>query len=161
MSIFTDRAWANDWNTKQAASDFQRLPDGQYHARVDAVKYEEGRNGKSDVIIYELTVTDGPEIGARFRKFVFMKDSECIPFIKRDIEKLECVMPQDPANIPLSLQKAQGKTVKVRYTTKLVGEKAYPNVTFDGVIASAPQTAPSQPNMDEVDFYDFPDNAPF
>lgn len=159
MSIFTNSSWANDWNTKQAASDFQRLPDGQYQARIDSVKYEEGTNGKCDVIVYEMTVTDGPECGARFRKFVFMKDSECIPFIKRDIEKLGCVMPQDPMNIPLSLAKATGKVIKVRYATKTVGDKAYPNITIDGVVQEAPKP---QVQPDDNPFYaDSYDNVPF
>lgn len=165
MSIFTDRNWANDWATKQAASDFQRLPNGQYQAKVDAVKYEEGRNGKADVIIYELTVAEGAECGARFRKFVFMKDSQCIPFIKRDIDKLGCVMPQDPVNIPLALQKAVGKVIKVRYNTKVINDKEYPDITIDGVVQQAqPQPQPqSQSQADDNPFYEGygDDSCPF
>ena len=144
MGILTESSSIKAWQDAQAASDFQQLENGNYVASLDSVKYHDGYGEQKESIVYEFTVADGECQGARFRSTTFIRDVSCFGYIKRDLTKLGCTIPQQPADLPLALQQAVGRLVAVRVINKKINDKTYMNVYFDGLAGSLTAGQPKQ-----------------
>ena len=146
MGFLNDFSYSNTWQNTQAASDFERLPDGNHVASIDNIKYLDGSDGKSECITYEMTIAEGECQGLRFRYFFYIKNTDSFAYLKRDMLKLGCTIPQNPADIMLALQAAIGKVIALHAVTRTVNGKEYQNIYLDGLTASM-TPKPAQPQQ--------------
>lgn len=116
----------NAWHTVQPAQaqEFIELPEGRYLAVIDAIKLNPPKQVKEriipEILVYELTISDGEYQGSRFRKEDGIWTDKSLSFIKRDLLTLGCNIPRELEDVPLALQAAVGLTVEIEVvkTTK-------------------------------------------
>lgn len=151
----------NAWHTVQPAKtqEFIDLPEGRYLATIDAIKLNPPKkvNDKiiPEILVYELTVSDGEYQDSRFRKEDGIWTDKSLSFIKRDLLTLGCSIPRELEDVPLALQTAVGLTVEIEIVKTTKNGREYTNTYIRRVVnqmkPSAPQAA-SQFNPQQGQF---------
>lgn len=127
-------------------SEFETPEDGQYRVVIEEVKYSEvdkDNNPTDPTYIYILRVKEGNGAGMRFRKFQTIRTEKNLSFLKGDIMRLGIVVPGDPEDIILALQRAKGLTVDVTVKSREYNGKTYKDCTFDRLIKDGAASDPS------------------
>lgn len=147
----------NAWHTVQPAKtqEFVDLPVGRYLATIDAIKLNPPKqvNDKiiPEILVYELTVSDGEYQGSRFRKEDGIWTDKSLSFIKRDLLTLGCNIPRELEDVPLALQTAVGSTVEIEVVKTTKNGHEYTNTYIRRVVnqmkpfaQQAPAPVPTQ-----------------
>lgn len=147
----------NAWHTVQPAKtqEFVDLPVGRYLATIDAIKLNPPKQVNDriipEILVYELTVSDGEYQGSRFRKEDGIWTDKSLSFIKRDILTLGCSIPRELEDVPLALQTAVGSTVEIEVVKTTKNGHEYTNTYIRRVAnqmkpsaQQAPAPAPTQ-----------------
>lgn len=147
----------NAWHTVQPAKtqEFVDLPVGRYLATIDAIKLNPPKQVNDriipEILVYELTVSDGEYKGSRFRKEDGIWTENSLSFIKRDLLTLGCNTPRELQDVPLALQTAVGSTVEIEVVKTTKNGHEYTNTYIRRVVnqmkpsaQQAPAPAPTQ-----------------
>lgn len=147
----------NAWHTVQPAKtqEFVDLPAGRYLATIDAIKLNPPKQVNDriipEILVYELTVSDGEHQGSRFRKEDGIWTDKSLSFIKRDLLTLGCSIPRELEDVPLALQTAVGSTVEIEVVKTTKNGHEYTNTYIRRVVnqmkpsdQQAPAPAPTQ-----------------
>lgn len=138
----------NAWYTVQPAKtqEFIELPEGRYLAVIDAIKLNQPKQVKDkiipEILVYELTVSDGEYQGSRFRKEDGIWGDKSLSFIKRDILTLGCSIPRELEDVPLALQAAVGLTVEIEVVKTTKNGHEYTNTYIRRVVNQMKPPAP-------------------
>lgn len=133
----------DDWSSAEVIDlpTYIDLPAGNYDVVLDKVAIREATRTKSGydlppfVIYYFTVISSGEYFGSCSTKEDGLWESKSAGFVKRDIQRLGCVIPKNFMDIPLSLQNAIGKTINitVKVTPKTNGKGDLRNVYFNRV----------------------------
>lgn len=147
----------NAWYTVQPAKtqEFIDLPDGRYFATIDAIKLNQPKQVNDriipEILVYELTVSDGEYQGSRLRKEDGVFTEKNLSFIKRDLLTLGCNIPRELQDVQLALQAAVGLTVEIEVVKTTKNGREYTNTYIKRVVnqmkpsaQQAPAPAPTQ-----------------
>lgn len=147
----------NAWHTVQPAKtqEFVDLPVGRYLATIDAIKLNPPKQVNDriipEILVYELTVSDGEYQGSRFRKEDGIWTDKSLSFIKRDLLTLGCSIPRELEDVPIALQTAVGSTVETEVVKTTKNGHEYTNTYIRRVVnrmnpsaQQAPAPAPTQ-----------------
>lgn len=138
----------NAWYTVQPAKtqEFIDLPNGRYLATIDAIKLNQPKQVKDkiipEILVYELTVSDGEYQGSRFRKEDGIWGDKSLSFIKRDLLTLGCNIPRELEDVPLALQAAVGLTVETEVVKTTKNGHEYTNTYIRRVVNQMKPPAP-------------------
>lgn len=138
----------NAWYTVQPAKtqEFIDLPNGRYLATIDAIKLNHPKQVKDkiipEILVYELTVSDGEYQGSRFRKEDGIWGDKSLSFIKRDLLTLGCNIPRELEDVPLALQAAVGLTVEIEVVKTTKNGREYTNTYIQRVVNQMKPPAP-------------------
>lgn len=128
------------------ASEFDTPEDGKYIVVIEEVKYSEtdkDNNPTDPTYIYILQVKEGNGAGMRFRKFHTIKNEKNMSYLKGDMMTLGIVVPSDPEDIILALQRARGLTVEVTVKSRQYNGKTYKDCTIDRLIKDSSASDPN------------------
>lgn len=123
----------NAWHTVQPAQtqEFIELPEGRYLAVIDAIKLNPPKQVNEriipEILVYELTISDGEYQGSRFRKEDGIWSEKSLAFIKRDLLTLECNTPRELQDVPMALQVAVGATIEIEIVKTSKNGREYTN----------------------------------
>lgn len=141
----------NAWHTVQPAQtqDFIELPKGRYLAVIDAIKLNPPKQVNDriipEILVYELTVSDGEYQGSRFRKEDGIWTEKSLSFIKRDLLTLGCNTPRELQDVPLALQTAVGSTVEIEIVKTTKNGHEYTNTYIRRVVNQMKPSAQQAP----------------
>lgn len=130
---------------------FVALPNGKYVAQIKAVRVDEETTRQDKTlppcIRYDLTITQGEFSGSKHQKQDFINGSRSLGFIKGDMKKLGCSIPNKLDDIGDALQMAVGLEVEIeiRRTTSAQG-KEFINTYFNKIVSREKQGG-QVPNM--------------
>lgn len=130
----------NAWHTVQPAKtqEFIDLPEGRYFATIDAIKLNQPKQVNDriipEILVYELTVSDGEYQGSRLRKEDGVFTEKNLSFIKRDLLTLGCNIPRELEDVPLALQAAIGLTVEIEVVKTTKNGREYTNTYIQRVV---------------------------
>ena len=141
----------NAWYTVQPAKtqEFVDLPVGRYFATIDAIKLNPPKQVNDriipEILVYELTVSDGESQGSRFRKEDGIWTEKSLSFIKRDLLTLGCNTPRELQDVPLALQAAVGLTVEIEVVKTTKNGHEYTNTYIRRVVNQMKPSAAQAP----------------
>lgn len=141
----------NAWHTVQPdqTQDFIELPKGRYLAVIDAIKLNPPKQVNDriipEILVYELTISDGEYQGSRFRKEDGIWTEKSLSFIKRDLLTLGCNTPRELQDVPLALQTAVGSTVEIEIVKTTKNGHEYTNTYIKRVVNQMKPSAQQAP----------------
>lgn len=83
---------SNSYNQAKVYTAQAKLPAGAYKLKVKQVKYEEGQNGKSDVIIFAFDICEG-----EFKDFTSRSSTQTPTRTRSGREHIDCMCLQTTA----------------------------------------------------------------